>query len=166
MPDLRGSEWRPGPVPGAHWERCSRNGEGCIMGLVPPFPGGARLASCLTWLMRSFASRCRRTHDATGALAFTCTGARAPSTLAWAMALSFDLALEGPAMIHPRVRRRGGDPGACRWPAFWLEGEVYDYLVHAQPVPSGRTPRRKLVVLDEERQAGAKRRPRRKGGAE
>ena len=54
MPDLRGSEWRAGP--GIHWERWSRNGEACITGLDPPFAGGARPASWLTWLMRSFAS--------------------------------------------------------------------------------------------------------------
>ncbi len=150
MPDVCGLEWRPGP--GAHWESWSLNGEVCITGRVPPLPGGGRLASCLTWLLRTVASRCRRTHDATGALAFTGTGSRAPSTLARAMSLSFALALEDPALIQDRVRRRGGDPGACRWPAFWLEGEVYDYLVHGQPVPPGRTPRRKLVVLAEARQ--------------
>jgi len=135
---------------GAHWESWSLNGEVCITGLFPPFPGGARLANCLTWLLRTFAGRCRRTHDGTGALAFTCTSPRAPSTLAWSMSLSFDLALQDAALIRERVRRRGGDPAACRWPAFWLEGAPYDYFVRGQPLPPGRTPRRKLVVLAEE----------------
>ena len=67
---------------GVHWESWSFNGEACITGLDPPFAGGARLASCLTRLVRSFASHCRRTHDAPGALALTCTGPRMPSTLA------------------------------------------------------------------------------------
>jgi hypothetical protein len=99
--------WRPRPD--VHCESWSRNGEVCIVGRAPPFPGGARVASCLTWLLRSFASHCRRTHDATGALAFTCKSPGLPSTLAMSMALSFDLALRDPRLIRERVRRRGGD---------------------------------------------------------
>jgi hypothetical protein len=123
-----------------------------ITGLDPPFAGGTRLANCLASLMRSFASRCRRTRDGTGALAFACTGSRAPSTLAWAMCLEFDLALQEPALIRERVLRRGGDPAACQWPAFWLEGTVYEYVIDRDPFPPVGTPRRKLVVLAEERQ--------------
>jgi hypothetical protein len=137
---------------GIHWESWSLNGEACIAGLDPPFAGGARLASCLTWLVRSFASHCRRTHDATGALAFECTGPRTPSTLAATMSLSFDLALRDPRLIRERVRRRGGDPAACRWPAFWLEGAVYDYVIGRDPFPPAGTRRPKVVVLAEERQ--------------
>src|SRR3972149_10428722 len=47
---------------GVHWESWSLNGEACITGLDPPFTGGARLANCLTWLVRSFARHCRPTH--------------------------------------------------------------------------------------------------------
>ncbi|MBI5525184.1 MAG: hypothetical protein HY897_02540 [Deltaproteobacteria bacterium] len=137
---------------GVHWESWSLNGEACITGLDPPFVGGARLASCLTWLMRSFASHCRRTHDATGAFALTCTGPRMPSTLAVTMSVSFDLALRDPRLIRERVRRRGGDPAACSWPAFWLEGAVFDYVIGHDPFPPVGTRRRKLVVLAEERQ--------------
>ena len=100
--------WQPGP--GAHWESWSLNGEVVITGLVPPRSGVARLASCLTWLLRTFASRCRRTHDGTGALAFACTGSHGPSTLARAMSLSFDLVLQEPRLIRERVHRRGGCP--------------------------------------------------------
>ena len=67
---------------GGHWESWSLNREACITGLDPPFAAGARLASRLTWLVRSFASHCRRTHDATGEFALTCTGPRMPSPLA------------------------------------------------------------------------------------
>jgi len=137
---------------GIHWESWSLNGEACIAGLDPPFAGGARLASCLTWLVRSFASHCRRTHDATGALAFECTGPRTPSTLAATMSLSFDLALRDPRLIRERVRRRGGDPASSRWPTFWLEGSVYDYVIGRDPFPPVGTRRRRLVVLAEERQ--------------
>lgn len=137
---------------GVHWESWSLNGEACITGLDPPFAGGARLASCLTWLMRSFASHCRRTHDATGALAFECTGPRMPSTLAATMSVSFDLALCDPRLIRERVRRRGGDPASIGWTAFWLEGLVYDYVIGRDPFPPVGTRRRKLVVLAEERQ--------------
>lgn len=137
---------------GVHWESWSINGEACITGLDPPFVGGARLASCLTWLLRSLASHCRRMHDATGAFALTCTGPRMPSTLAVTMSVSFDLALRDPRLIRERVRRRGGDPAACRWPAFWLEGAVYDYVIGRDPFPSVGTRRGKLIVLAEERQ--------------
>ena len=150
MHPMRRPAWQPGP--GAHWESWSLNGEVVITGLVPPQSGVARLASCLTWLLRTFASRCRRTHDGTGALAFACTGSRGPSTLAWAMSLWFDLALQEPRLIRERVRRRGGDPTACRWPTFWLEGDVYDYITGGQRIPHGRTPHRTLVVLAEEQQ--------------
>ena len=137
---------------GVHWESWSRNGEACITGVDPPFAGGARLASCLTWLLRAFASHCRRTHDATGALALTCIGPRTPSALAVAMSGSFDLALRDPRLIRERVRRRGGDPAAGRWPALWLEGAVHEYVVGRDPFPPVGTPRRKLVILAEERQ--------------
>lgn len=154
MRAVRRPAWQPGL--GAHWESWALNGEVVITGLVPPRSGIARLASCLTWLLRTFASRCRRTHDGTGALAFACTGSHGPTTLAWAMSLSFDLALQEPRLIRERVWRRGGDPTACRWPTFWLEGDVYDYIVRGQPVPRGRTPRRKLVVLAEEQQVSVR----------
>ena len=55
-------------------------------------------------LVRSCASHCRRIYDATGALAFTYT-ARMPSTLAFAMSISFDLTLRDPRLIGERVRR-------------------------------------------------------------
>ena len=138
---------------GIHWENWSHNGEVCLAGLDPPFAGGARLASCLTWLLRAFASQCRRTYTATGAFALTGTGPRMPSTLAVTMSLSFDLALRDPRLIRERVRRRGGDPAAARWPALWLEGAAYDYVIGRDPFPPVGTPRRKLVVLAEERQA-------------
>jgi hypothetical protein len=143
--------WRPGPD--VHWESWSRNGEVCIAGLDPPFPGGVRLASCLTWLLRSFASDCRRTHDATGALAFTCKSPGIPSTLAASMALSFHLALREPKLIGERVRRRGGEGVSRRWPTLWLEGSVYEYVIGRDPFPPTGTPRRKLLVLAEEQQA-------------
>jgi hypothetical protein len=151
----RALDWRtPGWCREAavHWESWSLNGEACITGLDPPFAGGARLASCLTWLVRAFASRCRGTHDATGAFALASTGRRMPSTLALTMAGSFDLALRDPRLIRERVRRRGGDPAACRWPTLWLEGAAYDYVIGRDPFPPVGTRRRKLVVLAEERQ--------------
>jgi hypothetical protein len=134
-----------------HWENWSLNGEVCLTGLDPPIVGGARLASCLTWLLRSFAGQSRRTYDATGAFALTCTGLRMPSTLAVTMSLSFDLALWDPRLIRERVRRRGGDP-AARWPTLWLEGAAYDYVIGRDPFPPVGTRRRKLVILGEERQ--------------
>ncbi len=70
-----------------HWESWTINGEVCVVGLVPPFAGGARLAYCLVWLLRSFASRCRRTYDGTGALVFGYCGARTLTTLACALSL-------------------------------------------------------------------------------
>ncbi len=150
-PDLRAAAGGH-PGPGAHWERWSPNGEVCITGLDPPFAGGARLASCLTWLLRSFASHCRLTHDATGALALAYTGPRMPSTLAMSMAMSFDIALRNPKLIRARVRRRGGDGAARRWPALWLEGSVHEYVIGRDPFPRVGTPRRKLLLLAEERQ--------------
>jgi hypothetical protein len=148
--DVRPAGWHPGPD--CHWESWSRNGEVCIVGLDPPFTGGARLASCLTWLLRSFASHSRQVHDATGVLAFTCTGRRMPSTLAMSMALAFDLALRDPALIHARVRHRGGDVTRSRWPTLWLEGSVYEYVIGRDPFPPVGTPRRKILLLAEERQ--------------
>lgn len=138
---------------GVHWESWSINGEACITGLDPPFAGGARLASCLTWLVRSFASHCRRTHDATGALAFACTGPRMPSTLAVTMSVSFDLALRDPRLIRERIRRRGGDPTLTGRTSFWLEGSVYDYVIGRDPFPPVGTRRRKIVIMAEEHQA-------------
>jgi hypothetical protein len=138
---------------GAHWENWSLNGEVCLAGLDPPFAGGARLASCLTWLLRAFASQCRRTYDATGVFALTCTGPRMPSTLAVTMSLSFDLALRDPRLIRERVRRRGGDPAGAHWPTLWLEGAAHEYVIGRDPFPPVGVPRRKLVVLAEERQA-------------
>jgi hypothetical protein len=158
MPNPRtASGWRPGPD--VHWESWSRNGEVCIGGLNPPFAGGARLASCLTWLLREFASRCRRTHDAAGALALTIKSPRLPSPLAMSMVLSFDLALRDPKLIRERVRRRGGDGAVRRWPAFWLEGAVYEYVIGREPFPPVGTPRRKLLLLAEENQAVVPARP-------
>jgi hypothetical protein len=154
-PGSEHSTWRtPGwcQESGVYWESWSLNGEACFAGLDPPFAGGGRLASCFAWLVRELASRCRRTHDATGAFALTCTGPRMLSTLAKTMSVSLDLALRDPRLIRERVRRRGGDPAACRWPAFWLEGAVYDYVIRGDPFPPVGTQRRKLVVLAEERQ--------------
>jgi len=142
-----------GPSQGVHRESWSINGEVCITGLVPPFPGGERLAHCLTWVLHEFASGCRRAYDTTGALPFTYVGPRTPTTLARAYSLCFDLALQGSGLVRKRVRDRGGDPAACRWPASWLEGATYDYLLPGGPIPWGRAPRRKIVLLAEERQA-------------
>jgi hypothetical protein len=141
---------RPGS--GVHWQNWARNGEACIAGLDPPFAGGARLASCLTWLLRMFASQCRRTHDATGALACTSTSLRMLSPLAVTMAISFDLALRDPRLIRERIRRRGGDGAGRSWPSLWLEGAAYEYVIGRDPFPPVGTPRRKLVLLAEERQ--------------
>ena len=142
--------WRPRAD--VHWESWSRNGEVCITGLDPPFAGGVRLASCLMWLLRSFASHCRCTYDATGTLAFACTSPRMPSTLAMSMNTSFDLALRDPKQVDARVRRRGGASAGRRWPAFWLEGSVHEYVIGRAFPPVG-TPRRKLLLLAEESQA-------------
>lgn len=149
----RADGWHPGPD--CYWESWSRNGEVCITGLDPPVAGGTRLASCLTWLLRSFASHCRLTHDATGALAFTCTSPRMPSALAVSMALSFDLALRDPKLIRARVRRRGGVGVRGRLPALWLEGSVYEYVVGRDAHPAVGTARRRILLLAEERQAFA-----------
>ena len=137
---------------GVYWDNWSRNGEACFVGLDPPFTGGARLVSCLTWLVRGLASRCRLTHDATGAFAVTCTSPRMPSVLARTMASSFDLALRDPRLIRERVRRRGGDLDGRRWPELWLEGTFHDYVIARDPFPPGGWPRGRLVILAEERQ--------------
>ena len=150
MPAVRTPDWQPRA--GAHWERWSLNGDVIITGLVPPLPGGARLAHCLTWVLREFASRCRRTYDGTGVLAFTCAGPRTPSTLAQALSLWFDLALHDPRLVRERARSRGGDPDACRWPALWLEGATFEYILPGARLHRGRAPRQKLLVLAEERQ--------------
>jgi len=145
--DSRVSNWRPGR--GVLWQSWSINGEVCIKGLFPPFAGGgARLAHCLTWILRSFASRCRETYNGTGAIIFTYAGARTPTTLAWALSLGFNLALQDPKLIRQHVRHRGGDPAACPWPGFWLEGSTVEYF----PLRIGREARQKLVVLGEQRQ--------------
>ncbi len=68
------------------------------------------------------------------------------------MSLSFDLALRDPWLIRERVRRRGGDPAGVHWPRLWLEGEAHEYVIGRDPVPPVGVPRRKLVVLAEERQ--------------
>lgn len=141
-----GSDWRP--ERGVLREYWSINGEVCIKGLFPPFAGGSRLAHCLTWLLRSFASRCRKVRKGTGELGFTYTGARTSTTLAWALSLGFDLSLQDLNLIRWHVRRRGGDPAACRWPGLWLEGATVEYI----PVPSGRAVPQKLVVLAEQQQ--------------
>ncbi len=136
-----------------YWESWSRNGEVCIAGLDPPFVGGARLANCLTWLLRSFANHCRRTHDATGAFTFASTSPRMLSPLAISMALSFDLALRDPRLIRERMRRRGGYGAVRGWPSLWLEGTAHEYVIGRDPFPPVGTPRRKLVLLVEEQGA-------------
>lgn len=156
MTDWRRSDWHPGSD--VHWESWSINGEVCIAGLVPPFAGCARLACCLVWLLRSFASSCRRTYDSTGALVFTYCGARTPTTLARALSLRFDVALQDARLIRQHVHWRGGDANACRWPSLWLEGSTIEYLPET-PFPRGREARQKLVVLAEERQVFVSARP-------
>lgn len=151
----RASDWRTPEwcrEAGVHWESWSLNGEVCVVGLDPPIVGGARLASCLTWLMRSFASRCRSTYDATGALAFMYSSPQMPNTLVSTMCVSFDLALHDPRLMSERVRHRGGRRVSCRWPELWLEGSAYEYVIGVDPLPPARTARRKLVLLVEERQ--------------
>lgn len=142
-------------VSSAYRESWSINGEVCISGLVPPFAGGAKLAHCLVWLLRSFARRCRSTYNHTGALVFTYSGARTATTLDWALSLGFDLALQDPKLIRDHVRNRGGKPAACRWPRFWLEGVSVDYILPGVLLPRGRAVEHKLVVLAEERQVFA-----------
>jgi hypothetical protein len=137
---------------GIYWESWSLNGEVCIKGLVPPFPGGARLAHCITLLVREFASRCRRSYDGTGVLVFTYSGARTSTTLATVMSLHFDVAFHDAKLIRDHVRHRGAEPGCCRWPAYWLEGDTFEYILPGMPIPFGRVARQKLVVLAEERQ--------------
>ena len=131
-------------------ESWSINGEVCIVGLLPPVAGGARLAHCLAWLLRAFASRCRSVYKGTEVLLFTYTGARTATTLVWALSLWFDLALQDPRLIRHHVR--GGKPNACHWPRLWLEGATYDYMgAGSVPAPPGEV-KHKLVVLAEERQ--------------
>lgn len=147
------SDWRP--ERGVLWENWSINGEVCIKGLFPPFAGGSRLAQCLTWRLRSFASLCRRVYDGTGELVFTYGGARTPTTLAWALSLGFDLALWDPNLIRRLVHRRGGDPAACRWPRLWLQGVTVHYI----PLCYGREVPQRLLLLAEERQVSVAARP-------
>lgn len=146
--------WRPRPP--LQWESWGINGEVCVAGLAPARPGHVRLASCLWWLMRSIASRGRRTHDLTGALTLTSRGPRAPGALEAAIHLGFDLALSDPALIRERVLRRGGDPAARSWPSFWLEGDVYEL-----PIPAVGSSRGKIVLLAEGHQAPVPARARR-----
>jgi hypothetical protein len=75
------------------------------------------------------------------------------TTLAWALSLEFDLVLQDARLVRERVRHRGGDPAACRWPGLWLEGSTAKYFLPGVPVPYGRGELQKLVVLAEERQA-------------
>jgi hypothetical protein len=155
LPQRRGLDWGTRNwcrEAGVHWQSWAQNGEVCIQSLDPPLAGGARLASCLTWLVNSFARRCRRIYDATGALAFTYTSPRMPRMLASRMMAYSDIAFRDPRLMAERVRRRGGDPAEWRWPAFWLEGSFHDYVIGRDPFPPVGTPRRRLVLLAEERQ--------------
>lgn len=152
VPDTTIGPGRPPWPPGIHRERWSINGEVCITGLDPPFDGGAGLAHALTWLLREYASRCRRTYRGTGVLAFTCTGPRTPTQLAQALSLWFDLPLEDSRLIREDVRRRGGEPGAFRWPSLWLEGAAREYLLIGAPPSQCHAARSRLLVLAEERQ--------------
>ena len=148
------------PRPGVHWENWSTNGEVCITGLVPPVAGGARLAQCLTWLVREFASHCRRIHARSHVLAFTYTGPRTATLLARQLSQFFDLALQDAELIREHVRRRSRrEPAPCQWPAFWLEGATYEYPLRTAPPPLGRVAPRKLLVLAEERQVFVPARP-------
>lgn len=148
-PEQRRSASRLGP--NVHWESWSLNGEVCITGLDPPFAGGARLGSCLTWLIRSVASRCRSIHNATGEVAFAYTGPGTPSPVAAVMPISFDLALRSPRLISARVRQRGGVAAGGRWPSLWLEGSAYEYVIGRDPLPAAGTLRRGILLLAEER---------------
>jgi hypothetical protein len=134
------------------WESWSLNGEACVEGLLQPRLGYDRLAHCLMWLVRDYASRCRRTFDGTGALVFLYNGPRTPTTLALEMSLWFDLALQDRALIRDHLRHRGCEPLPTVTPRFWLEGATHQYLVRGRPIPRGRVPRQKLTVLAEEQQ--------------
>jgi hypothetical protein len=58
------------------------------------------------WLVHGYASRCRRTFDGTGALAFVYHGPRTPTTMAVEMSLWFDIAIQDPALIREHLRHR------------------------------------------------------------
>jgi len=113
------------------WESLSLNGEACVEGLLQPSPGCHRLAHCLMWLVHGYASRCRRTFDGTGALAFVCHGPRTPTTLALEMSLWFDLALQDPALIRDHLRHGGCRSASSVMPRFWLEGPRTSMLCEA-----------------------------------
>ncbi|HEY3351708.1 MAG TPA: hypothetical protein VGQ83_00535, partial [Polyangia bacterium] len=149
-PNWRTPEWCRDA--GILWESWAANGEVCITGLTPPAPGLARLAHRLTWTLRSFASRCRRTYDGTGALEFVYHGPRDLTTLARSLCLDFDLALCHPELMGHRIRQCGGDPGEGAWPQWWLEGDTYEWFGPGAPIPRGRTAKPKVVVLAEEQQ--------------
>jgi hypothetical protein len=161
-PSWRTPEWCRDA--GILWESWAANGEVCITGLTPPAPGLARLAHRLTWTLRLFASRCRRTFDGTGALEFIYHGRRDLTTLARSLCIDFDLALCHPELIRRRIRQRGGDPGAGAWPQWWLEGDTYEWFVPGTPILRGRAAKPKLVVLAEEHQAMVSARARALGG--
>ena len=139
-------------VPGVLWESWSANGEACVDGLLRPHPGCNRLAHCLMWLVHGYASRCRRTFDGTGTLVFAYDGPRTLTTMALEMSLWFDLALQDPSMIRDHLRLRGCKSAPSVTPSFWLEGATLEYLVRGCPIPQGRAPRQKLVVLAYEQQ--------------
>lgn len=132
------------------WESWSLKSEACVEGLVQPRPGCGRLAHCLTWLVHSYASRCRRTFDGIDALGSLYNGPNTPTTLALEMSLWFDLALQDPALIRDHHRNRGCEPSPSVTPRFWFEGATHEYVVRGRPITRGRVPRQKLTVLAEE----------------
>jgi hypothetical protein len=81
------------------------------------------------------------------------------TTLAWSLSLEFNLALQDKKLIQERVRNRGGDLAACRWPGFWLEGTVADYFSPERPIRGRRRMLPEIVVLAEERQVFTSTRP-------
>ena len=135
---------------GILWENWSINGEVCIKGIVPPFSSGPMLAHCLTWLVREFASSCRRTFNGTGALAFLYYDDKSFTILALSMALMFDLALQDSRFIRDHIRWRGGNSTDCEWPKFWLEGERTEYLIPGVPLPRGRVKGQRFVIIADE----------------